>query len=182
MAVSHLTRRHALRIGVAGAAALAFVPGSLTTARAAFDTYISFEGGAAIAGPRPDKSMEIDSFSWGAANNTLNIGSASSGASAGKITFNPFTITRKTDSASPSLYQACASGKHFSTVKIVQGSRTVVLDDVLISSYQTGGSHDRPTETFVLKYTKYTITDAGQSPMMRMEVAPQPVVTKRPTP
>lgn len=181
MAVSHLTRRHALRIGVAGAAALAFVPGSLTTARAAFDTYIWFDDGTTIPGPRADKSIEVDSFSWGASNNTLNIGSASSGAGAGKITFNPFTITRKTDSASPQLYAACASGKHFGTVKIVQGPRTVILDDVLISSYQTGGSRDRPTETFVLKYTKYTITDADR-PMMHMDVAPLPTVTKKPTP
>jgi hypothetical protein len=32
-------------------------------------------------------------------------GSQSSGAGAGKITFNPFSITRKTDGASPSVFQ-----------------------------------------------------------------------------
>jgi type VI protein secretion system component Hcp len=32
---------------------------------------------------------------------TLNIGSQSTGAGAGKVTFNPFSITRKVDRASP---------------------------------------------------------------------------------
>jgi bacteriocin-like protein len=32
---------------------------------------------------------------------TLNIGSQSNGAGAGKVTFNPFSITRKVDRASP---------------------------------------------------------------------------------
>jgi len=40
---------------------------------------------------------------------TLNIGSQSKGAGAGKITFNPFQITRKTDQASPTFFSQ--SGK-----------------------------------------------------------------------
>ena len=47
---------------------------------------------------------------------TLNIGSASSGAGAGKITFNPFSITRKVDRASPIFFQMACSGKSFQTV------------------------------------------------------------------
>jgi hypothetical protein len=35
----------------------------------------------------------------------LNIGSQSSGAGAGKVTFNPFSITRKIDSASTGVVQ-----------------------------------------------------------------------------
>ena len=35
----------------------------------------------------------------------LNIGSQSSGAGAGKVTFNPFSITRKIDKASPIFFQ-----------------------------------------------------------------------------
>jgi bacteriocin-like protein len=34
----------------------------------------------------------------------LNIGSQSSGAGAGKVTFNPFSITRHVDKASPVLF------------------------------------------------------------------------------
>ena len=42
------------------------------------------------------------------------IGSQSSGAGAGKVTFNPFSITKKTDRASPQFFQnapADASGR-----------------------------------------------------------------------
>jgi hypothetical protein len=38
------------------------------------------------------------------AETTLNIGSQSSGAGAGKVTFNPFSITRHVDKASPVLF------------------------------------------------------------------------------
>jgi hypothetical protein len=36
---------------------------------------------------------------------SLNLGSQSSGAGAGKVTFNPFSITRKIDAVSPSFFQ-----------------------------------------------------------------------------
>ena len=35
---------------------------------------------------------------------TLNVGSQSTGAGAGKVTFNPFSITRKIDKSSPVLF------------------------------------------------------------------------------
>jgi len=47
---------------------------------------------------------------------TLNIGSASSGAGAGKITFNPFSITRSVDKSSPILFNMAASGTSFQNV------------------------------------------------------------------
>ena len=50
---------------------------------------------------------------------TLNIGSQSSGAGAGKVTFNPFSITRKSDKSSPVLFQMACSGTAFQTVALV---------------------------------------------------------------
>jgi type VI secretion system Hcp family effector len=50
---------------------------------------------------------------------TLNIGAQSSGTGAGKITFNPFKITRKTDKASPTLFQMACSGTAFQSVAVV---------------------------------------------------------------
>jgi len=46
------------------------------------------------------------------------IGSATGGAGAGKVTFNPFQITRKVDSASPKLYETVSTGKHIPTATI----------------------------------------------------------------
>jgi type VI secretion system secreted protein Hcp len=61
--------------------------------------------------------IEVDSFSWGASNPT-SIGSGTSGAGAGKVTFNPFHITKKIDKASPKLFLACCSGSHYATASM----------------------------------------------------------------
>jgi type VI protein secretion system component Hcp len=49
---------------------------------------------------------------------TLNIGSQSTGAGAGKIAFNPFVFTRQLDGISGRLFSQCASGTPFQTVEI----------------------------------------------------------------
>src|ERR1051326_3652243 len=46
----------------------------------------------------------------------LSIGSQSAGAGAGKVTFNPFSITRNIDISSPVLFQNACSGKPYSDV------------------------------------------------------------------
>ena len=63
------------------------------------------------------KVFEIDDFSFDI-EQILNIGSQSSGAGAGKVTFNPFQITRKTDRLSPRLFTMCCAGQHFSQVSL----------------------------------------------------------------
>jgi type VI secretion system secreted protein Hcp len=61
--------------------------------------------------------FEIDDFSFDI-EQVLNIGSQSSGAGAGKVTFNPFQITRKTDRASPVFFMMCCAGQHFKQVTL----------------------------------------------------------------
>ena len=61
--------------------------------------------------------FEVEDFSFDV-EQTLNIGSQSTGAGAGKVTFNPFRITRKTDKASPVLFQMMCSGTPFQTVAL----------------------------------------------------------------
>jgi len=51
--------------------------------------------------------------------NVTNIGSATSGAGAGKVQFQPVTIERPVDRASPLLFQMCASGQHFQQVQLL---------------------------------------------------------------
>jgi hypothetical protein len=87
---------------------------------------------------------------------------ASSGAGAGKVNFNEFTITKEVDKASPKLRQFCANGKH-----IPQGTITlrkaggggkdylvIKFDTVIISSYQISASNENPTESLSLNFTK----------------------------
>lgn len=61
--------------------------------------------------------FEIEDFSFDI-EQTLNIGSASSGAGAGKVTFNPFSITRKIDKCSPHFFQLACSGTPFQLVTL----------------------------------------------------------------
>ncbi len=50
---------------------------------------------------------------------TLNIGSQSTGAGAGKVTFNPLVITKVADQLSAPLFQAMASGTPYKTIEFV---------------------------------------------------------------
>src|SRR4051794_37054555 len=53
--------------------------------------------------------FEIEDFSFDI-EQTLNIGSQSTGAGAGKVTFNPFSITRKIDVSSATFFEQACSG------------------------------------------------------------------------
>jgi len=100
----------------------------------AFDTYMQFKDssgnwmpGESQAQITPDKNLgkdisagnifEIDDFTFDIEQQTA-IGSQSSGAGAGKVTFNPFSITRKSDRASPILFTMCCTGEHFQQVNL----------------------------------------------------------------
>ena len=61
--------------------------------------------------------FEIEEFNFDI-EQTLNIGSQSTGAGAGKVTFNPFSITRKIDQSSPIIYQMACSGTPFADVRL----------------------------------------------------------------
>ena len=111
----------------------------------AYTYYVSFKGkkqgqlkGASTksAGSSPvdhssGETFEIDDFSFDI-EQILNNGSRSSGGGTGKVTFNPFQITKKNDSASPRLFQECCTGEVFDQVvlQIVRpgkgGAETVV--------------------------------------------------------
>jgi type VI secretion system secreted protein Hcp len=56
--------------------------------------------------------FQIEDYSFDVVQ-TLNIGSQSTGAGAGKVTFNPFSITRKVDRASPKFFEKACSGVPF---------------------------------------------------------------------
>jgi len=110
----------------------------------------------------PD-TIEISSFSWGASNS----GSFASGTGggAGKVAFTDIHFTSSVNKASPELAQACANGRHFKKAQLYvrkQGDQqqdyyVIVLEDFLVSSYQSGGSEGSnavPTDQFSLNFAK----------------------------
>jgi type VI secretion system secreted protein Hcp len=114
--------------------------------------------------------MEIESFSWGAAQ--LGTSSHGTGAGAGKVSMQDFHFVMRNNSASPTLFLFCANGKHLKEAKLTcrkaggtqQDFMVVVMSDVLISSYQTGGSQagEVPMDQISLNYTKIDIDYLAQ--------------------
>jgi type VI protein secretion system component Hcp len=77
-----------------------------------------------------------------------------SGQASGKRMHKPFVIMKEMDKASPKLFEACASGKHFPSVTVDMGGKQYTLYDVVIASAQKSGGGPHPMETITLNYTK----------------------------
>jgi type VI secretion system secreted protein Hcp len=141
-----------------------------TTAATALITLTLPNGETLTGGDPAGPTFEIKDWSFGVENPTT-IGSATGGAGAGKIKFDEFTITKPVDTASPKLFQVCATGGHFKQVTIVvrrPGTNitwvTYELETVFITSIQTqstdANGDETPTEKVTFAYGKLTITDA----------------------
>lgn len=127
----------------------------------------SIDGEATAKGH--EKWIEVLSWSWGMTNPTT-IGSATGGAGAGKASFQDLHFVQHTQSSSPLILKACATGQHLKQVDMAfikgesQPSPTeylkIKLEDVLVSSYQAGGAegsdNDVPSESVSLNFAKMT--------------------------
>ncbi|WP_342816878.1 type VI secretion system tube protein Hcp [Nitrososphaera sp.] len=132
---------------------------------AAVDYFLKIDGiEGESANSRHGGEIEIESFSWGAAQSGTG---GSGGGGAGKVSFQDIHFTAKTSKASPKLMLACASGEHIKDAALVgelSGKRgqkflEIKLTDVLVSSYQSGGSDGNvPTDSFSLNFAKIEFT------------------------
>jgi type VI secretion system secreted protein Hcp len=127
-----------------------------------------------VKGESKDKAhageIEIESFSWGAAQ--LGTSSHGTGAGAGKVSMNDFHFVMRNNSASPALFLYCANGKHLKEAKLTcrkaggtqNNFLVVTMSDVLISSYQTGGSGagEVPMDQISLNYSKIEVDYLAQ--------------------
>jgi len=118
--------------------------------------------------------IDVMSYSWGLSQTgTFAFGG---GGGTGKAQFNDFNFTTNVSKASPMLFLACASGEHIkeATISVRKagdntGSKEdyliLKMTDVMISSYQTGGSSgaDRPTESVSMAYAKVEISYKPQN-------------------
>ena len=66
---------------------------------------------------KPGKVFEITSPEFGI-EQTLNIGSSTKGIGAGKVTFNEFSITKKMETASTTMFKMACSGTPFQQVNL----------------------------------------------------------------
>jgi type VI protein secretion system component Hcp len=104
-------------------------PGDLTY-------YVQFNlnqtsGESQDTGPLDGSTLyQLNSFSFDV-QNTSSIGSATGGASAGKVTFNPLNLVLSQPSLTPTLFQMLAAGTHFTSIDVlgVKQDGTLATDD-----------------------------------------------------
>jgi len=138
----------------------------------ASDFYLKIDGvqGEATAKGMTD-FMEVASFSFGASN-PATVGSQGGGSAAGKVSLSSFTIMKRTDKASPTLFQMCCSGDHAATAEMQikkssgkdgeQGTFIKYLfEEVYIDSVQWSGSaggDPYPMESLSFSFGKVTVS------------------------
>lgn len=120
--------------------------------------------------------IDILSFNFGVSNGTTPGSGGGGGEGAGRAMFDVFHFTMKVNQASPKLFLAVAQGKHIpealltvrrTSNKEQQEYLMWKLQDVIVSSYQTGGHVQNdpiPTESFSLSFGKIEVEYKPQKP------------------
>ena len=133
---------------------------------AAVDYFLKFDGikGESVDAKHKDE-IDVEAWSWG----ETHTGSTSpgGGVGAGKVSMHDFHFVMGLNRASVGLMKACATGQHIKTAtlsarKAGKGQQeylTFKFHDVLISSYQTGGSEDAvvPTDSVSFNFAKLEV-------------------------
>ena len=118
---------------------------------------------------------EIDLQSWSFGATNAGSFSMGGGGGAGKVSMQDFHFVMRTSKASPKLMLACATGEHIKKAVLVsrkagteqQEFLKVTMSDVLVSSYQTGGSAnggDFSTDQISLNFAKIEVEYKEQKP------------------
>jgi len=139
---------------------------------AAVDMYLKIKG---IEGESEDHKhkdeIELESWSWGETQSGTH--GAGTGGGAGKVSMQDFHFVMKVNKASPKLFLACAKGEHIAdavlTCRKAGGKQEPFLvykfTDLLISSYQSGGSGHGdivPTDQISFNFTKIEVEYKAQ--------------------
>ena len=95
-----------------------------------------------------------------------------SGGGTGKVNVQDISITKRIDKSSPNLVKFCCQGKHFDKAMLTVRKAgetpveyfTIKMEDVLISSVQTGGSSggDMLTEQLSLNFASFEVVFTEQ--------------------
>jgi type VI secretion system secreted protein Hcp len=141
---------------------------------AAVDYFLKIDG---IEGESQDAKhkgeIDLESWSWGAQQSGTHAGGGGGGA--GKVSMQDFHFVMKINKASPKLMLACADGEHIKKAVLTcrkagkeqQEYFKITMSDLLVSSYQTGGSGRGdivPTDQISLNYSKIEFEYKEQKP------------------
>jgi type VI secretion system secreted protein Hcp len=141
---------------------------------AAVDYFLKLEG---IEGESTDhkhkNEIALQSWSWGETQQAAHDHSASGGSGAGKVSMQDFHFTALFSKASAALLMHCASGTHIKKADLVcrkagkdqQEFLKYTLSEIIVTSYQTGGSAHGdtiPVDQVSLNFAKVELEYKGQ--------------------
>ena len=130
------------------------------------DYFLKVEG---IEGESTDdkhkNEIDVESWSWGETQTGTSAHGGGSGA--GKVSMQDFHFVMHANKATPKLMLACATGQHVKKAVLTcrkaggdqQEYMSITLSDLLVSSYQTGGSKGDivPVDQISLNFAKIEI-------------------------
>lgn len=109
--------------------------------------------------------IDVESWSWGETQSGTH--ATGGGGGAGKVAMQDFHFTMMVNKASPKLFLACAEGEHIAEAKLTcrkagKGQQEYLIykfTDLLVASYQTGGSRGElvPVEQISLNFSKVEV-------------------------
>jgi type VI secretion system secreted protein Hcp len=134
------------------------------------------------ANKRRSGLFEVEDYSFDI-EQALNIGSQSSGAGAGKVVFNPFSITRKIDCSSATFFGMACSGTPFKEVGLgmrksaggtVTGTMFLSFTFKLVAVKTVSWAHDdeSPKETVTFEYGGLLVSYLQQKPDGSLDPVP----------
>jgi type VI secretion system secreted protein Hcp len=139
----------------------------------AVDYFLKIDG---IKGESHDSTHkdEIDLVSWSWGETQEGSHAFGGGGGSGKVSMQDFHFVMNANLASPKLLLACANGEHIKEATLVcrkagkeqQEYLKIKMNDLLVSSFQTGGSagSDVPTDQISVNYSKIEYSYAKQKP------------------
>jgi type VI secretion system secreted protein Hcp len=143
----------------------------------AFDAFLKIEGvDGESRDAKHEKWIEILSYSWGVSQPQAGTRSSAGGMTAERADFGDFSVIKVLDTATPTIFLHCASGKHFpkATVELCRAGEDKQVymefkfDDVAISSYRPGGARGGqetlPLEEVSFNYGKVQLVYHPTSP------------------
>lgn len=136
----------------------------------AVDMFLKIDGIDGEARDHKHKgAIELLSYSWGLAQ---TLAAPGGGGGAGKPTVQDFVIVKQIDKSSPKLMEATCTGERLPAVQLSLVNKEsqleymkIKLTDVLISSYQTGGTGDGgavPVDQVSFNFTSVDIQAADK--------------------
>lgn len=138
------------------------------------DYFLKIKG---VEGESQDKvhkgEIDLESWSWGETQTGSHV--AGGGGGAGKVNMQDFHFTMRCNKASPKLLLACAQGAHIPSALLTcrkagkeqQEYLKITFSDLLVSSYQIGGSGGAdvlPMDQISLNFAKIEFEYREQKP------------------